>query len=36
MYKKGNKIWLAGTKNGGYYGKSDNTGMTIFEFLKLF
>jgi RHS repeat-associated protein len=33
---KGGKIWLTGTKLGGYYGKSYETGMTIADFLKLF
>ena len=33
---KGGKIWLTGTKTGGYFGKSYETGMTISEFLKLF
>jgi hypothetical protein len=32
----GGKIWLTGTKTGGYYGKSYETGMTIADFLKLF
>lgn len=33
---KGGKIWLTGTKTGGYFGKSYETSMTITEFLKLF
>ncbi len=33
---KGGKIWLTGTKTGGYFGKSYETGMTIADFLKLF
>ncbi|MEX0596337.1 MAG: hypothetical protein WD512_07535, partial [Candidatus Paceibacterota bacterium] len=33
---KGGKIWLTGTKTGGYYGKNYETGMTIADFLKLF
>jgi hypothetical protein len=33
---KGGKIWLTGTKTGGYFGKTYETGMTIADFLKLF
>ena len=33
---KGGKIWLTGTKIGGYFGKSYPTEMTIADFLKLF
>jgi hypothetical protein len=33
---KGGKIWLTGTKQGGYFGKNYETGMTIFDFLNLF
>jgi len=33
---KGGKIWLTGTKTGGYFGKSYETGMKIADFLSLF
>jgi len=33
---KGGKIWLTGTKTGGYYRKSYETGMKIADFLSLF
>jgi RHS repeat-associated protein len=33
---KGGTIWLTGTKNGGYFGKSYDTGMKILDFIELF
>ncbi len=33
---KGGKVFLTGAKNSSFYGKSYETGMTIFDFLKLF
>jgi hypothetical protein len=33
---KGGKIWLTGTKTGGYFGKSYETGLTMSDFLRLF
>lgn len=35
VFKNG-RVWLTGTKTGGYFGKSYETELTIIDFIKLF